>query len=96
MTDPDKIWQDRADKESERFAKHPVGWFLVRAVGVIAIFAVLAVIISLVSGGGAFFNAEKAKIINPALVKQKIYEPSNTLAQVAFFHNTLPSLRCLP
>lgn len=82
-------WDDRA----EQFDRHPLATTLLWSLGVLAIVLVLTAAIGLASTGSVFFQSGAAKLTNPARVQQKVYDPNNTIAQVAFFHDTCNRVR---
>lgn len=88
-SDPrDERWRQRADREYSRATYHPwltaTKWLLL----VVLVGVVLAGLAGLLSTGSVFFAGQKAKITNPARVQRQVYDPNNTIAQIAFFHNT--------
>lgn len=82
-------WDDRADD----FERHPVLQALKWGILVILVVAVLAGVVGLISTGSVFFEGAAAKVTNPSRVEKKVYDPNNTMAQVAFFHNTCNDVR---
>lgn len=82
-------WEDRAEYAD----RHPVlavlGWGII----IIVVCAILAGVVGLISTGSVFFNAGAAKATNGARVQQRTYDPNNSIAQMAFFHNTCNDVR---
>lgn len=64
--DNEEIWEDRANKYGSSFTRHPVGWII----GIIVVLAVVGTITSFVGG---WFNADKA-----------VFEPANVTKQYHF------------
>jgi hypothetical protein len=82
-------WPDREDYAE----RHPVlavlGWGLI----IILLVAIFAGVIGLISTGSVFFEGQAAKATNPSRVQKQVYDPNNTVAQIAFFHNTCAQVR---
>lgn len=74
-------WADDADRR-------PV-WTLLKAavIGTVIVLVCVA-LVGLATTGSVFFAGTAAKVTNPSRVQQKVYDPNNTIAQIAFFHNT--------
>lgn len=77
-------WESRANYAD----RHPVLAFLGWGITIIVCIAILAGVIGLISTGSVFFNAFAAKATNGARVQQQTYDPNNSIAQMAYFHNT--------
>lgn len=63
------IWEGRANKWGDRFTRHPIGWLL----GIIVVIAIVGTITSFVGG---WFNTDKA-----------VFEPANVTKQYHFVIN---------
>lgn len=79
----DRDWRRREDFMSRHPLLAALGWIL----GIVVVCAVVAGVIGLISTGSVIFQGKAAKITNPARVEQKVYDPNNTIAQIAFFHD---------
>lgn len=77
-------WESRADFAS----RHPIlalaGW----TAAIVAVVLFVTAIVGLATTGSVFFQGKVAKLTNPSRVEQQVYDPNNTIAQIAFFHNT--------
>jgi hypothetical protein len=82
-------WDDRADD----FDRWPVMTTLKWGIIVIIVCAIFAALIGLITTGSVFFEGQAAKITNPSRVQKKVYDPNNTIAQIAFFHDTCNRVR---
>lgn len=61
--------------------RHPV------AAGISLVLLVTA-LVGGIALGVTLLRGPVAKVTNPSKVEQKVYDPNNTIAQIAFFHNT--------
>lgn len=84
-----RSWEDRADYAET----HPVLASLKWGIITIVVVAILLGVIGIISTGSVFFQGAAAKVTNPAQVQKKVYDPNNTIAQVAFFHDTCNGVR---
>lgn len=82
-------WDDRADD----FERWPMLETLKWGLLVIVVCAVFAGAIGLITTGSVLFQGPAAKLTNHSRVEQKVYDPNNTVAQIAFFHNTCNDVR---
>lgn len=83
-----KDLEDRAEKEADAFGRHPIATSIKWGAAVIAVVLALTIIVSLISTGSVFFEAARAKIVAPAEVTKKVYDPNNIINQVNFFTTT--------
>lgn len=80
--------QDRWDRRADQFDRNPLTTILGWSIGIVLVTAVLVGVIGLIATGSVFFQGQAAQITNPSRVQQKVYDPNNTVAQIAFFHDT--------
>ena len=83
-----KDLEDRADKEADAFGRHPVLTSIKWGGAAIVVILALTIVVSLISTGSVFFEAARAKIVAPAEVTKKVYDPNNIINQVSFFTTT--------
>lgn len=81
-------FDDRMNSEGDAFGRRPVLTSIKWGLAGIAVVLVLTVVISLISTGGVFFNAARAKVTAGARVTTKVYDPNNIVNQVNFFTST--------
>lgn len=76
------------DQWGRNMERRPWSTTLLAVLGATAIVLIVVAIVGLVTTGSALFAGPAAKLTNPSRVEQKVFDPNNTVAQIAFFHNT--------
>lgn len=80
-------YDDRLDKAADQWGRRPWWTTLKWILGLGAIALICVVIVSLISTGSLFFQAEVAKRTLAPRVTQRVYGTDNAINNVAFFHD---------
>ncbi len=83
MSHPDDQWNRRYERSSKRPLTETLRWSL----GVTIIVLILVAVVGLATTGSVSFGAFQAKHTAKARVTQRVYDPTNIISQVAFFHD---------
>lgn len=83
----DEVWDRRADRAADSLTYHPWWTALKWGLGLLAVLLVLSVVGNAFGILSVWWGGEQAQITNPSRVKQQVFDPNNTIAQISFFHN---------